>query len=64
MGFEKMNLYNGNKVAIETVKNHLIVKIDELKSAEEQAILDGKIQSEIENYHDQSMLYAGFLAQL
>ena len=53
-----------NKQAIENVKDHIITKMDEAKNAEQQAIRDGRIQSQIDMYHDQFCLWAGFLAQL
>lgn len=56
--------YDGNKVAYESVRNHLIVKINDCEEAESKAILEGKIQSEIDMWHDMKSLYLGFLAQM
>lgn len=53
-----------NKCALENVKNHIIVKMNEMKKAEKQAIKEGRIQSQIDMYHDEFCLWAGFLAQL
>lgn len=53
-----------NKCALENVKNHIIVKMNEMKKAEKQAIEEGRIQSQIDMYHDEFCLWAGFLAQL
>ena len=53
-----------NKLAIENVKNHIICKMNEMKKAEEQAIKDGRTQSQIDMYHDEFCLWAGFLTQL
>lgn len=53
-----------NKCALENVKNHIIVKMNEMKKAEKQAIEEGRIQSQIDMYHDEFCLWAGFLSQL
>ena len=45
-------------------KNHIILKMEEMKKAEEQAIKEERIQSQIDMYHDSFCLLAGFLAQL
>lgn len=38
--------------------------MNEMKKAEKQAIEEGRIQSQIDMYHDEFCLWAGFLAQL
>lgn len=53
-----------NKCALENVKNHIIVKMNELEKTKKQAIAEGRIQSQIDMYHDEFCLWAGFLAQL
>lgn len=53
-----------HRCAVENIKNHIILKMDEMKKAEEQAIKEGRIQSQIDMYHDSVCLWAGFLAQL
>lgn len=60
----KMSGYAGNKVALQSVKDHLTVKMEELEKAEKKAAAEGRNSSLIGYYHDQFMLYAGFLAQL
>jgi len=59
-----MDNYDGNKVAYENVKNHLIVKISDCEKAKNKAISEGKLQSEINMWHDMRSLYLGFLVQL
>ena len=53
-----------NKCALENVKNHIITQMNNAKRDEEQAIKEGRIQSQIDMYHDTFCLWAGFLAQL
>lgn len=53
-----------NRCAVENIKNHIILKMEEMKKAEEQAIKEERIQSQIDMYHDSFRLLAGFLAQL
>ena len=53
-----------NRCAVENIKNHIILKLEEMKKAEEQAIKEERIQSQIDMYHDSFCLLAGFLAQL
>lgn len=53
-----------NKCAVENVRNHIIVKMNEMKKAEKEAMAEGRIQSQIDMYHDAFYLWAGFLAQL
>ena len=56
--------YDGNKVAYENVKSHLVVKINDCEEAEYKAVAEGKLQSEIDMWNDMRNLYLGFLAQM
>lgn len=53
-----------NKCAVANVKNHIVVKMSELEKAENKAKREKRIQSQIDMYHDEFTLWAGFLAQL
>ncbi|MDF2487300.1 MAG: hypothetical protein K0R46_3468 [Herbinix sp.] len=53
-----------NKVALENVKTDLLIKKNRYKDAELEAIKEGRIQSQIEMYHDMSELYDKLLTQL
>ena len=53
-----------NKVALENVKNHLIVQMNMCEKAEKKAKNEGMTEKCIEMHHDMFCLYTGFLAQL
>ena len=53
-----------NKCALEMVKNHIVVKINEMKEAEKKAITEGRIQSQIDMYHDAYCLWLYLLEQM
>lgn len=54
-----------NECAVENVKNAILQKMRSAEKAEKQAKDEGgRVQSQIDMYHDEFMLWAGFLAQL
>lgn len=53
-----------NEVALENVKNNLLVNKTKYKKAELEAIKENRVQSQIEMYHDMSELYDNLLYQL